>query len=208
MPDILPGFEYSRSASRYRDSSTGRFVSQRSITELLDTQVSGMERRLGALTMAMYEGQLSPAFWAEQMRTELRRGHLQNIALGMGGWSQISAQQFGRAGHALRDDYKRIARLAEEMQRGEVSLPQALNRVAGYAGSARLQYWEAERDGLRQSGREFEERRRLGTAEHCEKCVEFHNMSWQPLGVLPPPGTGTPCGNWCKCTMERREVTE
>jgi hypothetical protein len=207
VPDILPGFEYGRSSNRYRDLSTGRYVARSDIMDLLETQTSGLERRLGALTQAMQEGSLAPGYFADQVRTELRRAHLQNIALGSGGWERISQQQYGKAGQRLREDYARISDLARGIQDGTVSLPQALNRVAGYAGNARLGYWEASRDAARQTGRTYEERRLLGTSEHCDDCVSYAEQSWQPLGVLNPPGVGSVCSTHCRCTLERREVT-
>jgi hypothetical protein len=209
MPDILPGFEYSVSARRYRDLASGRFVARVDVMRQMETLTSNLESRLGALAQALADGQLSPAYFTEQARTELRRAHLQQTALAVGGWDRIDSRQYGRAGQALRQDYARLVELARGVQDGSVTLPQALNRIQGYAGNARRGFMEAERDMLRASGHEYEERRRLGVAEHCEKCVELAAMSWQPLGVLPIPGDGsTPCGTHCRCTIERREVTE
>lgn len=206
MADILPGFLYDRSNARYRNTSTGRYVARRDILGLLDTQINAAERRLGDLVTALHEQRISPAIFQEQMRTELRRLHLQNAALGAGGFDRLTAREYGRAGQMLRTDYERLTNLARDIVDGRATLPQALNRVQGYAGQARQNFLEAERDAARATGRDYEERRRLGVAEHCNDCVGYAERSWQPLGVLPVPGTSSVCGTHCRCTLERREV--
>lgn len=207
MADVLPNYGWSREAARYRDLSTGRFVARATVTELLEAQVNSAERRLGNLVTAAHEGRVSPAWFAETMRTELRRAHLQNRALGVGGMDRLTQSDYGSVGRKLRDDYARVARLAQELRDGTVTLPQALNRVQGYMGTARLEFFEAERRALQRSERQWEERRVLGAAEHCPGCLELAARSWQPAGLLPLPADGsTECGQHCRCTMERREV--
>lgn len=207
MPSILPGFTYSRSLARFRNTATGRFVSRDRIIDLLDAQVRHAENRLGAIVTAMHEKTLSPGMGQTLMRDELRRLSLTNAALGKGGFDRLDFRDYGRAGRQLRDTYQRMTNLARDIETGRVSLPQALNRVAGYVGEARRNFFETEREALRATGRAFEERRRLNPAEHCRSCVRWASMSWRPMGQLPPPGSESECGPRCKCSMEVREVT-
>jgi hypothetical protein len=165
---------------------------------------------MGELTTALYEKQLSPVAYQSIMRDEMRRLHLQNAALGSGGIEKLDSAAYGRTGALLREDYKRMSNLAEGIARGEVTLPQALNRIQGYAGSARINFLTQEREANRQAanvrGVQLEERRRLGASEHCKDCVAYFAMGWQPLGTLPLPGQGSVCGTHCRCSLERREV--
>ena len=205
MADILVGYTYSRGLARYRDLTTGRFVSRNNIVSLLETQVDSTERRLGALVNAAHEGRVSPSWFAETMRTELRRAHLQNRALGMGGFDRLDASNYGAVGRKLRDDYARVARLAQDLADGNVTLPQALQRVRGYAGNARLEYWEAERAAMRGTGRSMEARRMLNPAEHCQTCIWLASKSWRPMDEIPVPGDGsTECGSYDRCSIEYR----
>lgn len=208
MPDLLPGYTWDRRVARFRSTTRGHFVSRNRIIELLEQQVSGTERRLGDIVTAMHEGNLSPSFGQSLMRDELRRAHLQQAALGAGGFDRLSFREFGRVGRSLRDDYERLTNLANDIQEGRVTLPQALNRVRGYAGDARLQFFEAERDARRQAassgGVALLVIRDLGAAEHCPSCVDYYQMGWQP--DLPPPGTQSECGSHCRCGMRYREV--
>lgn len=208
MPaDLLPGYRFERSPGRYRNESTGRFVARRDIVALLDHQVAATERRLAELVTSAHEGRLAPALFAEQLSNELRRLHSQNRALGAGGWDRMTPSDWGSVGRQLRDDYARVAQLAADIREGRVTLPQALNRVNGYAGNARRHFWQAERNAVQPTaGMVPIERRTLGESEHCTGCVTFYDQGWQPLGTMPEPGSGTPCAVRCKCTMHRREV--
>jgi hypothetical protein len=206
VPPILPNYAYDRSLARYRSGATGRFVGRRTILDLMERQITGGENRLADLTTALHEGRISPAIWQEQMRTELRRLHTTNAALGAGGFDRMTFREWGRTGGLLRNDYQRLTNLANDIVAGKASLPQALQRVRGYVGNARVNFFEAERDAMRATGKQYEERRRLGASENCIDCVEYYRQGWQPLGVLPVPGQGSVCGTRCRCAMERREV--
>lgn len=210
MPSvILPGFAFGRDTSRYRDLSTGKFVSRKSITDLLDSQTAKLEARLGNLATALSEGKLSPAYFAEQMRTELRRGHLQNRALGAGGWDKLTPADFGSVGRRLRDDYARIVNLAQGIKDGSVTLPQALNRVQGYSGSARLQFFEADAQARKEAaagkGMALIMIRDLGASEHCSGCVSLYSQGWAFDLPLPADGS-TECGTHCRCSVRYKEV--
>lgn len=208
--DILVGYAYDTRSARYRSSATGQFVSRQRVLDLMDAQVASAERRLGELTTAMFEQRLSPIAYQSIMRDEMRRLHLQNAALGAGGIERLGQAEFGRSGALLRDDYARMTNLANGIANGEVTLPQALNRIQGYAGSARINFLTTEREANRQAanlrGAQLEERRRLGVSEHCVDCVGYAAMGWVELGVLPLPGIGSVCGSHCRCLLERREV--
>ncbi len=207
MPqEILPSYTFSRDAARYRSSDTGRFVARRDIVSLLETQTNSAERRLGEMVTALHEGRIDSSTWQVTMRDELRRLGSQNMALGIGGWDRASFAQWGRLGGYLQADYQRMTDLAQGIAAGEVTLPQALNRVAGYVISARRNYYEADRDAMAASDGQFEERRLLGSSEHCGDCIDLAAQGWQPAGELPIPGEGTECGSHCQCDMERREV--
>lgn len=211
MADVLPGFTFDRGLARYRDTSTGRFVSRdrgaNSILRLLDQRIRSSEQRMGDIVQAIADKSMAPGMGQMLMRDELRRLHLQNAALGAGGVDRLTFREFGRAGRALRDTYPRVANLAQGLADGTVSLDQAMQRLRGYAGDARKEFYRAERDALRATGKTFEQRRRLNPAEHCRDCVRFASMSWRPLGELPEPGEQSRCSSFCRCTMETREVT-
>lgn len=211
MPQsILPGYTWNRDVARYRSTDTGRFVARRDIIGLLESQTNSAETRLGELVTALHEGRVSASSWQSVMRDELRRLHSANAALGAGGWDRLDYRAWGRVGGYLQADYARMERLAQDIADGKATLPQALQRVNGYVVSARRNFFEGERQAMQRSGRQWEERRRLGGAiEHCGDCLDLVAQGWQPMGALPVPGDGsTECKSWDRCVMERREVTQ
>lgn len=209
MPsDILPGYTYNESTRRYRNLATGRFVPRRAIVEQLGRVVEENRARIADLTMAAHERSLSLPAWQEQTRQALKRMHSQYAALGVGGWDNMTPRDWGRIGAALRDDYARIARLARDIEQGVVTLPQALQRVNGYMGNARAQYYKSEATRLRPSraGGVIISRRILGASEHCDDCLDYYARGWQNLGVLPVPTQGSSCGTFCACDIVHREI--
>lgn len=207
---ILVGYTYDSRSARYRSTASGKYVARSNVLSLLDAQISTAEQRMGQLTTALYEGRLSPVAYQSVMRDELRRLHLQNSALGSGGFDKLDQRAYGRSGAMLRDDYRRLTNLVNDMKTGRATLPQALNRLQGYIGSARVNFLTQEREANRQAadqrGVKLEERRRLGLAEHCRSCVAYAALGWQPIGELPLPGLQSECSFRCRCSVERREV--
>ena len=208
MPaDVLPGYTWSGAASRYRSNATGRFVARRDVLGLLDGQVQSAGQRLGDLTTALHEGRIAPSVWADQMQSELRRLHSQNRALAVGGWDRMTQRDWGAVGGKLHGDYARVRRLAEDIQAGNCTLPQALSRVNGYIGNARTQFWNGEREGRQHgAGMTLIERRHLSNSEHCQDCVDYYDRGWCTVGVLPMPGEDSQCNTHCQCTISLREV--
>ncbi len=42
------------------------------------------------------------------------------------------------------------------------------------------------------------------TCKHCRDCKSFPLLGWQPLGVVPLPGTRCNCKNNCRCSIKYR----
>lgn len=209
MVDVLPGYTWDGSSSRYRSNATGRYVARRNVLSLVESQVNSTSARVGELTTALHEGRLSASTWTEQMRAELKRQHLAQSALGSGGWDRIGAREFGRVGGRIRQDYARVEQLARDIAEGKATLPQALARANSYVGSARTQFFDAERDRLQRSDSSMItiERRVLGSGgQHCKDCLDYYGRGWQLIGTLPSPGMDSVCGGACKCNIIYREV--
>jgi len=206
---LLDGYQYEPGTGRYRNLKSGRFVARTRITDLLGDALNANERTMTRTATAFHEGALDPRDWLNSTKLALKREYLQNAALGAGGWDRLTARDYGRIGGHLSAEYGRLASMAEQIAAGEVTLPQALNRITMYQGGARRMYYETERENLPEPGRGMTRiaRRILGQAEHCFRCVEYYDMGWQPEGVLPVPGAESPCDGNCRCEIIYRTVT-
>lgn len=214
MPtDILPGYSWAAFAdankSRYRNVATGQFVARSTIHELLGAQINSAENRLSDLTRAMFDGAISPSTWQATMRTELTRLGLQSASLGVGGWDRMTQVEYGRVGGLLRDDLQRLTNLAQGYQDGTVTLPQALERVRGYVGDARINYYEAEKTTIHNRhmpvGIVAICIRDLGNSDHCADCESYHSEGWSY--DLPSPCTQCECSTHCRCGLRWRDVS-
>lgn len=194
--------------TRYRDTATGRFVSRATVQEFVDSRIATAERRFDDLTRAYFDGRVSASTWQITMRDEMRRYATQNAVLGIGGYDRMSAREWGRIGGLLRDDYARMTNLAQGIQDGTVTLPQAMERIRGYMGNARLNYHEAERTALMNREQQTDTQllmiRDLGNANHCEDCLSYHSAGWSY--DLPLPSQSCACSSHCRCSVRYRDV--
>lgn len=209
MPDSpLIGYSFDDRIGRYRSGQTGRFVARDRILDLLDAQTTGAEQRMRALVTSAHGGELSPSVFAEQMRTELRRLHLQQSALGAGGFDRLTQRDYGRVGGILRGEYQHLEQFVRQIQAGEVTLPEALARANRYIGQARRQFYHAEADRRQpEGGMVLIEKRVLDPgARHCRDCPGYADRGWEIAGSLPVPGEACECGGHCRCRRVSREV--
>lgn len=206
---LLQGYVWDKRVSRYRRSDTGRFVARKRIVRLLERSISQRERRLNDGVLAYMEGRISPAAWESRTRMLLGRQYNQSAALARGGWDQLTFTEYGRVGGRLRWEYARLNEMSTQIQAGEVSPAQALNRMRMYMGNARHEFLQGEREVLAAApeGKSVLERRLLSAeAESCQDCLDYYDRGWQPAGSLPLPTEACQCGGGCRCSMERRTV--
>ena len=203
----LPGYQWDARSGRYRNAQTGKYVKRQVLIDLVDANTDEVSNRLIKLTTAVHEGRLAPSVWLEQVKTEVKRLHIQNRALGAGGIDRLTPNDYSSIGGTLSSEYRHLGDFAAELPK--LSLPQALSRVNMYVGSARKQFWKAEGSTLQQDPESvIIERRTLGKADHCPDCVAYYDQGWQLQGVLPDPGEGSVCGSNCRCTKQRKQVTQ
>lgn len=213
MSDALVSYTWATFAdaqkTRYRDTRNGRFVSRATVQAFVDSRIATAEQRFDDLTRALYDGRISPSTWQITMRDELRRYATQNAVLGIGGYDRMTPVEWGRIGGLLRDDYTRMTNLAHGIQDGTVTLPQAMERIRGYMGNARLNYYEAERTALLNREPNFETQLLMirdfgGALVHCGECTEYHAGGW--AYQWPMPSENCSCSKHCRCGLRYRDV--
>lgn len=133
-------------------------------------------------------------------REELKREYIRQYLLGIGGVEQMTPKDWGSIGGMLREQYRYLPGFAEEIAAGSLKPEQIAARSRMYVNSAREGYGRAHGRNAEALGM-AEEKWELGSTEqHCETCVSFAEMGWQPIGSLPFPGDGsTQCLTNCQC---------
>lgn len=208
MADLLTGYTFNRDTGRYRSSKTGRFVARSKVVELLESQVTESENRLQALVEAYHERKIAPAVFVAQARTEIKTAHLTNRAIGAGGWDNLDNADYGAIGGTVRQSYQKLIGTVEEIERGELSVAQAKQRMRMQSGDARRQFFNAEQRRRKPSEGMVILERRIAAADAatCEECMGFYKQGWQPQGVLPAPTEQCRCRGNCRCTRMEKEV--
>jgi hypothetical protein len=195
-------YRYNRGASRYIDAR-GRFVPQQSIRDELDRSIEQSQRRMRDASESMRTGATTLAEWQTIMMDEIRASHLASHALARGGWAQMTAADYGRAGRAIRTQYDFLQKFAEQVASGAQRLDGTLTRRAlMYLDAARGHYEDIRR--REHEIRAFdEERRTLHAKDSCVDCVRYASLGWSPIGTLPRIGDSV-CRTKCHCTFEYR----
>ena len=133
-------------SGRYRDTRTGRFVPAATVRRELDVYIDASDDAARALTKALRNRELSLADWELAMRREIKRTHLNAIALERGGWSNLRPADFGRVGQIIREQYAYLRRFAQQIADGTQKLDGRAEVRAQLYTSAGRSSWYASHD--------------------------------------------------------------
>lgn len=204
---LLAAFWFLTDKGKYATRKPLRVVGDRRVRRQYEAYKAQAEEELIDLARLVSERQISPATWQAMMRQSLQRQHLTFRALGSGGMHNLSADDYRLINRVLAAEGPRITAMAEGILSGEISVLQAMNRAQWYVGTASEHFWQGLENTRVPAARSMPlERNILRPAEHCEDCLDFSAMGWQPPGVIPVPGVGRRCGRNCKCYKIYRDV--
>lgn len=210
MPRKQTRFEWDNSSSRYRSSSSGRFVSADDVRRGLDKALEQRARANRALTEELRAGAISLDQWRREMRASIKDAHLYSAAAARGGYSQLSDSDRRRVAALVKEQFEYLEKFARDMENGLLLDGRVLSRAELYAQAARSTYERTRRRIMSEENGMREERSVLHGREHCtdsrnrEGCIEQAAKGWVPIGTLVPIGERTCLGN-CLCTMRYRE---
>lgn len=201
----LPGFRYDPELGVYINLRTGRPVSLQQMQDLVDERGEQDERWLLALMLMARDGDLAPSVFGRVAANNLHRLHMQNAALGAGGWDNLGNDEIGRIEQAANADVPKLLATVAAVVAGTVSLAMARERIKGYIGNARSQFFRAEREHIKRpsSGQIIIERRMLGIARHC---FPAGTMIATPQGERPVEDIRI--GDWVTTRFGPRRVTQ
>lgn len=205
MTNSLGNIVYDNRTQRYRDLSTGRFISNDTILDTLekriDTGMQNLERYLNAALDPNNSYTLDD--YRDAYVTELKTLHIQMALVGVGGKNNATQSLYGKVGNTLKQEYRYLNNFIDDIVSGNLTPSQIKARQNMYANKIWNSYWLARTDKAREVF--TQERRVLQPAEHCDDCIALAAVGWQPIGTLPKPADGsTQCLSNCRCIMEYR----
>lgn len=205
-------WQWSLSASRYRDSVTGRFLSRARALEFVTASIAATDDVVATLGsfVASDTPSISSDDWRTAMRQEIKDEYIRQYLLGRGGIEQMTQADWGSIGGSLAEQYRRLDVFRDEIAAGELSEAQVKARSRMYINSARESYERAQQKVNVAAG--FDEVRWVIdiAKENCVDCLAFEAMGWQAIADDPYggclPGTGcTVCLTNCGCHLEYRK---
>lgn len=142
MTDPSTRYHYDERMHRWRETATGRLVSQARVAEARDGFLAAQEDRVRSLAHSLLDG-TTVQRWEGDMRQVVRTTFVAEYSLGRGGVNALSPADRGRVGSLVRTQYQYLRDFALEVQRGELSVAQIASRSVLYVHSAGQAYERA-----------------------------------------------------------------
>jgi hypothetical protein len=200
---LTSGIGWNDISGRYINLRTGQFVPQTAVSNALQQTIDTQAKTVANLTTQFKNGAVTLAEWRTGMAQSVKVTHLASSALANGGWAQMTQADYGRVGQLVRQQYAYLDRFASDIASGKQKFDGTLDRRAKmYTDAGRQTYESARRAEDRLRGLD-EERNIRYDGDSCDGCIEAEAMGWQPVGVIPLPGTRD-CRTNCRCRLERR----
>lgn len=193
-------FGFDQRSQRFRDLSSGRFVSERAVRDGVDRVADLTSRRLGELTARFRAGEISAVQWQTEMLAQIKQAHIASALAAYGGRDAMTPEKWGYVGWRVREQFAYARRMAEDILSGRQRMNGRLDARARMYGSAVRQTYNSVRAReSRAAGLKYE-RNVLGVAEHCPECRAQTARGVVPIGTLIPPGYRQ-CRASCRCSL-------
>ena len=140
----MADWRWNKTARRYFDVTTGRFMSNTEALGYVDDSIAASADVMGELAELVGTGQLSVEDWLVRMQAEIKGEYIRQYLQGIGGRSQMKQSDWGRIGGLLNQQYhKYLDGFADDIRSGLLSAAQIAARAAMYSESARQAYEKA-----------------------------------------------------------------
>lgn len=194
-------YKWESSVRRYRDRSTGRFLSRKAIADLTVLRISQITQDLHKLSDSLLSQEITLKQWQEQFANQLKILHTQQFLLGVGGESEIKEFDFKTISDELVNQFQYLQNFASDLTKGKVSQAQFKNRVGMYAKASKVSFFAGEVAAARNSGLDGAIRI-LGDAEHCIDCPKYAALGAVRLSEIVLPQQRCECRVNCKCSLQ------
>jgi len=136
----MPQYEFLPDIVRYRDTRTGRFVPQRTVSRYAEASITVGQDAADVLAQMVSSRQISPAEWERLMRQEIKSTFLQEAMLGRGGRASMTQSDWGTGGQQLREQYDYLRGFREDIENDLLSEGQIRARSHLYFLASKAAY--------------------------------------------------------------------
>jgi hypothetical protein len=199
MPD-LSQYVYDPRSRRYRNVSSGQFVTAKSVRFAVDTIIDAETVKVRDIAHRLIDSSINLAEWQIQTTSLLKTLYVATGIAACGGFENTSNADLGYLGSLIKEQYKFLRNFANDIKQGRQALDGTLlARAELYTQAARGLYEDVVARAARNGG-SSSEKSILGSADHCGDCVGEAAKGWQPIGTLIPIGQRQ-CMSNCRCSM-------
>jgi len=196
-------------AKRYRNTESGRFITQRAAIKLRDAYTAGKVADADRVSRQFLNRKINLQEWTLEMRRQIKDAYVNQYMLARGGRHNMTQADWGRVGGMIRGQYRYLNDFARDIDAQKLSEAQVRARARMYINGSTRAFERAKSDslGLPDLGQypgdgqticrtncqchlEYEETETewrvtwvLGEAEHCPDCVTLSEQ-WAPR-VIP-----------------------
>lgn len=205
-----PFWVWDTKSGRYRDRTTGRFLSQTNLEKLQRRHIALIEKDIETIGELLIRRQISLETWQETTGRALKSLWLQEYALGRGGVKQVEPTEWLAVGRQLREQYSYLRGFSEDINRGYSvgkdgrQIPMSESRFRArlnmYSKAAKTSFEMGKQEVAKSQGKMFMQRF-INSRHPCRDCPKYARMGIQPIGALPLPGQRCQCLSACRCSV-------
>jgi hypothetical protein len=198
---MASNFTYDPVSRRYRSVETGRYIPAKEVRAVVDKVIDNYQSEFVVLATKLQTGELSLAEWQLQMASLIRQIHTTTGVASLGGFDMVSKSDYGYIEGLIKVQIGYLNQFAQDIADAtQLVNGSLLQRTKLYAQAARGSFESIQRRAAKFANL-TEEKRNLGSADHCTSCVEYASRGWVPIGTLPMIGQDSPCKVNCRCTF-------
>jgi hypothetical protein len=195
-----PDWSFDTIIGRYRNNSTGRFLSEKSALQLTERSIAAASKELTTLTLKLTEKVIDLATWETDFAKLIKKIHIAQFVLGKGGIKNTTSSDFLVVANTLKTEYNYLHGFALDIYKQGLTANQIKARAQLYINKSRLSYWKGRELSMKRTN--FSQMKRiLAPVLHCQECIEYAKAGWVTIGTLPMPTEQCTCRSNCKCIV-------
>ena len=173
--------------------ANGKAVAPQFVKGGAEVAVQAARARINGAALALQEGRIVRAAWEREMVSALSDLHGANAALARGGWSQMAAGDWAKAGDVVDREMEFLdgmkARIADGYYGANLERRGFLVHNGQYAESARATYENTRLDNAREKLGHERGRRILATVKNCDGCIAEAARGWVDIDEVAEIGS-------------------
>lgn len=212
QPQFMSAFsawDWIERLQKYMNPETGEIIQaeqEQAISDNLNRQAT---TDIYQLSIQLQKGEIDLWQWEKRVAEILKKLHVQQAVLARGGSDRMTAEDFLAIGRILKEEYKYLHQLAQDLKAGKLTPSMLSSRLSMYVKRSRRSREAMNQQNVRDTGYKYMERVLAFHDRHCSECIQYSAQGRQPIGTLPLPTEKCSCRANCTCSVRYfREISD